>query len=64
MKAVIQNSKFKMQTRQVVVAVCVFILHFAFCIAPARAQLQPGVPGQMGHQTGIVASNRPASNIS
>ena len=35
------------------------ILHFAFCITPAHAQLQPGSPGQMGHQTGIVASNVP-----
>lgn len=34
-------------------------LHSAFCIATATAQLQPGVPGQMGHQTGIVASNVP-----
>ena len=59
MKAVIRNSKFNMQTRQVVVAVFACILYFAFCIAPAHAQLQPGVPGQMGHQTGIVASNVP-----
>jgi protein SCO1 len=39
------------------------ILNSAFCIAiaPAQAQgqLQPGVPSQMGHQTGIVASNVP-----
>ncbi len=37
------------------------ILTFAFCIAPAIAQgqLQPGVPSQMGHRTGIVASNVP-----
>ena len=35
------------------------VLTFAFCITPARAQLQPGVPSQMGHQTGIVASNVP-----
>ena len=41
------------------VAFFVCILHSAFCIAPASAQLQPGVPGQMGHQTGIVASNVP-----
>lgn len=60
MDSVIQNSKFKMQTRRrglVTAVVCV--LHFAFCITPARAQLQPGVPSQMGHQTGIVASNVP-----
>ena len=37
------------------------ILTFAFCIAPvlAQGQLQPGVPSQMGHRTGIVASNVP-----
>jgi protein SCO1/2 len=35
------------------------ILQFAFCVSPASAQLQPGTPGQMGHQTGIVASNVP-----
>ena len=60
MDSVIQNSKFKMQTRRRgLVAAVVCILHFAFCITPASAQLQPGVPGQMGHQTGIVASNVP-----
>jgi protein SCO1/2 len=41
------------------VALFVCILHSAFCIAPAVAQLQPGVPSQMGHRTGIVASNVP-----
>jgi protein SCO1/2 len=41
------------------IAVIACILHSAFCIATASAQLQPGVPGQMGHQTGIVASNVP-----
>ena len=35
------------------------ILYFACCVAPAHAQLQPGVPSQMGHRTGIVASNVP-----
>ena len=41
-------------------AVIVCLLPLAFCIAPAQAQqLQPGVPSQMGHQTGIVASNVP-----
>jgi protein SCO1/2 len=40
-----------------VLAVCV--LHSAFCIAPALAQQQPGLPGSMGHRTGIVASNVP-----
>ena len=60
MDSVIRNSKFKMQTRRRgLVAAVVCILHFAFCITPASAQLQPGVPGQMGHQTGIVASNVP-----
>jgi protein SCO1/2 len=48
-----------MQTRHWFAALTVCILHFAFCITPAHAQLQPGVPGQMGHQTGIVASNVP-----
>ena len=60
MDPVIQNSRLKMRTRRrgfVVAAVC--ILHFAFCIATASAQLQPGVPSQMGHRTGIVASNVP-----
>ena len=59
MKAAIQNSKFKMQTRHFSAGVLVCIFHFAFCISSASAQLQPGVPGQMGHQTGIVASNVP-----
>ena len=45
--------------RRVLVPAVVCILHFAFCIAPASAQLQPGVPSQMGHRTGIVASNVP-----
>ena len=48
-----------MQTTPWTVAVLICILHFAFCITPASAQLQPGTPGQMGHQTGIVASNVP-----
>ena len=56
---VIQDSKCKMQTRHWLVAVSVCILNFAFCIDHAGAQLQPGTPGQMGHQTGIVASNVP-----
>ena len=58
---VIRNSKFEMQTRRVLIACSVCILHFAFCIATAQAQgqLQPGVPSQMGHRTGIVASNVP-----
>ena len=41
------------------VSLLVCILHSAFCISTASAQLQPGSPGQMGHQTGIVASNVP-----
>jgi protein SCO1 len=41
------------------VAILVCILNSAFCISPASAQLQPGTPGQMGHQVGIVASNVP-----
>jgi protein SCO1/2 len=48
-----------MRTPRLVVAICVCILNFAFCIDPAGAQLQPGIPSQMGHQTGIVASNVP-----
>ena len=48
MKREMQNSKFKMQTARVCAAVVVCILHFAFCIDPAWAQLQPGTPGQMG----------------
>src|SRR3970040_231497 len=39
----------------------IWISTFAFCIAtaPVSAQQQPGLPGSMGHQTGIVASNVP-----
>ena len=59
MDAGMQNAKCKMQTRRWLVTAGFCILHFAFCINPASAQLQPGVPGQMGHQTGIVASNVP-----
>jgi protein SCO1/2 len=40
------------------VAACVAFLTFALC-GPAAAQQQPGMPGSMGHQTGIVASNVP-----
>jgi protein SCO1/2 len=49
----------KAATRGVLSAFC--MLHFAFCVfaAPAAAQQQPGMPGSMGHQTGIVASNVP-----
>src|SRR5688500_4612205 len=68
MKVEIQNSKFKMQKADAehtgaslrrLSAFC--ILPFAFCIAAASvsAQQQPGLPGSMGHQTGIVASNVP-----
>ena len=59
------DSKFKMQNRStarqfgVRVAVSFCILHLAFCIAPANAQLQPGTPGSMGFSSGIVASNVP-----
>ena len=43
------------------VAAAICILHFAFCIGAgvASAQQQPGLPGSMGHRTGIVASNVP-----
>src|SRR5215510_14957814 len=65
MNPVMRNSEFRMQTpsrraviRRIVVS-CVCILHSAFCIATARAQLQPGTPGSMGFSSGIVASNVP-----
>ena len=35
------------------------ILQCAVCIGVAHAQQQPGLPGSMGHRTGIVASNVP-----
>jgi protein SCO1/2 len=63
MNSEIQNSRFKIHTgaprrlRAGVALSC--ILHFAFCIAALEAQQQPGLPGSMGHQTGIVASNVP-----
>ena len=41
------------------IGICVCILHFAFCITDASAQLQPGTPGSMGFSSGIVASNVP-----
>jgi protein SCO1 len=59
MDHVIQNAKCKMHTPRLRVASFFCILHFAFCIAPARAQLQPGAPGSMGFATGVVASNVP-----
>ena len=61
MNPVIQNAKSKIQTRWALIVCNVCILHFAFCIgsADAQGQLQPGVPSQMGHRTGIVASNVP-----
>jgi protein SCO1/2 len=64
MKSVIQNSRCRTQpplmlSRCSAIAVLVCILSSAFCVATAYAQLQPGTPGQMGHQTGIVASNVP-----
>jgi protein SCO1/2 len=69
MEPEIQDSRFKMQDgreepsagRRRLRRLC--ILHFAFCMAigsgVAHAQQQPGMPGSMGHQTGIVASNVP-----
>lgn len=54
-----QNPEFTMQTAHWIAAVTVCILYSAFCVTPAAAQLQPGIPSQMGHQTGIVASNVP-----
>ena len=60
-----QNSEFRLQTsssfaliRRTVVC-CVCILHSAFCISVAYAQLQQGTPGSMGFSSGIVASNVP-----
>ena len=38
-------------------AVCIVTL--ALCTGDVSAQQQPGLPGSMGHQTGIVASNVP-----
>ena len=64
-----QNAKCKMQTRHGgatrrhrSLAATICIVHFAFCVGAAReasAQQQPGLPGSMGHRTGIVASNVP-----
>ena len=64
MKVKMQNAEFRIQAARgsrlwCRIATFFCILHSAFCIAPAFAQLQPGTPGQMGHQTGIVASNVP-----
>jgi protein SCO1/2 len=66
METDVQNSKFRMQTRRGgatwrrgLLAAGFCIWHFAFCIGEAGAQQQPGLPGSMGHQTGIVASNVP-----
>ena len=64
MKSVIQGSDCGKQTtheprRLWRIAILVCILHSVFCISTASAQLQPGTPGSMGHQTGIVASNVP-----
>lgn len=56
----IQNAECKMQNgRRARRAGAVCILTFAFCIAAPEAQQQPGLPGSMGHRTGIVASNVP-----
>ena len=64
MKAAIQNSGCRIQAERASqlswrIAILVCILNSAFCISSASAQLQPGTPGQMGHQVGIVASNVP-----
>ena len=48
-----------MQRRPLRVFAAVCILNLALCMGTARAQQQPGLPGSMGHQTGIVASNVP-----
>jgi protein SCO1/2 len=59
MKVEMQNSTSKMHTARSLAAAAVCMWQLAFWVTPAAAQLQPGVPGQMGHQTGIVASNVP-----
>ena len=59
MNAVSQSSRCRLRSRHGIAAGLIGILYFAFWIAPAHAQLQPGVPSQMGHRTGIVASNVP-----
>lgn len=41
------------------IAIIVCVLNSAFGMSTAIAQSQPGIPGSMGHQTGIVASNVP-----
>ena len=41
------------------VAACIVQLAFGIAAREASAQQQPGLPGTMGHQTGIVASNVP-----
>jgi protein SCO1/2 len=52
-----KSSRVTLMRRMVVCLVC--ILHSAFCITAAHAQLQPGTPGSMGFNSGIVASNVP-----
>lgn len=60
-----QNAPRKMQTQSgggrsaAARAVAFCILHLAFGSGVASAQQQPGLPGSMGHRTGIVASNVP-----
>jgi protein SCO1 len=59
-----QNSEFRVKTVSSAaairyVALCVGILHSAFCVTSAHAQQQPGMPGSMGFSSGIVASNVP-----
>ena len=59
MNTAMQNPKFNVHTRLCLRA-SLCVLTFAFCISgSAFAQQQPGMPGSMGHQTGIVASNVP-----
>ncbi len=60
MKPVIQDADGNRHTAsRWLTALGVCIVNVAFCVAPARAQMNPGIPTQMGHRTGIVASNVP-----
>ena len=59
-----QNSEFGIQTvsrraftSRMVILVC--ILNFAFSMTNVAAQQPPGMPGQMGFSSGVVASNVP-----
>lgn len=60
MQSVIRQARCRRQMRSCRrAAAFLCILQFALGIGAAQAQQQPGLPGSMGHQTGIVASNVP-----